>query len=267
MDARLKLKFAAACAALLLVALCAAAAQTRRQPRQPSRRVTNPVTGQATPTPEEPRVVSTAEEPQDDPGAARRSRAARRPTPQPPDDGAATRKAVEDLTGEMTRLNKKVDDMERQRRVDLIMERLTRAEQRAEAVQSQLRDTLEKDTNLQARVEQLDDAMRPDSLNRQVALIGSFRPDEERDRLRRQYENEKARVQSLIDVNDKQRARLEASLASADQLVQRLRSQLDDETRRELEAEAAAGREGESVTPARLPTPRPTPTEPPPPGL
>ena len=264
MGTRLKLKFAAACAALLLVALCAAAAQTRRQP---SRRVTNPVRGQATPTPEEPRVVSTAEEPQDDPGAARRSRAARRPTPQPQDDGAAMRKVVEDLTGEMTRLGKKVDDMERQRRVDLIMERLTRAEQRAEAVQAQLRDTLEKDTNLQARIEQLDDAMRPDSLNRQVALIGTFRPDEERDRLRRQYESEKARVQSLLDVNAKQRVRLEASLASADQLVQRLRSQLDDETRRELEAEAAAGSEGESVTPARLPSPRPTPPPPPPPGF
>jgi hypothetical protein len=82
--------------------------------------------------------------------------------------------------------------------------------------------------------------MRPENLNRQVALVGTFRPDEERDRLRRQYENEKTRVQSLLDVNAKQRQRLEASLASADLLVERLRSQLDDETRRELEAGAAA---------------------------
>ena len=261
MGARLKPKFAAACAVLLAVGLCAAVAQSRRQP---SRRVSNPVNGRATPAPEEPRVVSTAEEPQDDPGAARRSRASRRPTPQPQDDdGAAARKALEDLSGEMIRLGKKVDDMESQRKVDLIMERLTRAEQRAEAVQSQLRDTLEKDANLQARVEQLDDALRPDSLTRQVSLIGTFRPDEERDRLRRQYESEKARVQSLIEVNAKQRVRLETSLASADQLVGRLRSQLDDETRRELDAAAAAGSEGESVTPARLPTPRPTPTPPP----
>jgi hypothetical protein len=262
MGARLSPKFAAACAALLAVALCAAAAQTQR--RQPSRRVTNPATGQATPTPEEPRVVSTADDPQEDPGAARRSRAARRTTRQaePADDGAATRKVVEDLTAEMSRLNKKVDEMETQRKVDLIMERLTRAEQRAEAVQAQLRDTLEKDANLQARVEQLDDAMRPENLNRQVAVIGTFRPDDERDRLRRQYENEKARVQSLLDVNAKQRQRLEASLASADQLVQRLRSQLDDETRRELDAEAAAGAEGRTPDPATRPTPTPTPPPP-----
>ncbi|MCA1616884.1 MAG: hypothetical protein LC800_22945, partial [Acidobacteria bacterium] len=196
------------------------------------------------------------------PPRARRRR--RRPTPQPQDaEGAASRKALEDLTTEMTRLGKKVDDMETQRRVDLIMERLTRAEQRAEAVQSQLRDTMEKEANLQARIDQLDDALRPESLSRQVALVGTFRPDEERDRLRRQYEGEKARVQSLLDVNAKQRQRLEASLASADLLVQRLRSQLDDETRRELEAEAAATREGESVTPATTPSPRPTPTPPP----
>ena len=259
MGARLKLKFAAASVVLLAVALCAVAAQTRRQP---SRRVSNPVVREATPTPEEPRVVSTADEPQDDPGAARRSRAARRPTPQPQDDGAAARRALEELSGEMTRLGKKVDEMESQRKVDLIMERLTRAEQRAEAVQTQLRDTLEKEANLQARVEQLDDALRPESLNRQVALIGTFRPDDERDRLRRQYESEKSRVQNLLDVNAKQRQRLETSLASADLLVQRLRSQLDDETRRELDAAATADGENSSVTPARLPTPRPTPTPP-----
>lgn len=260
MGAHLKLKFAAACAALLVVTLCAAAAQTRRQP---SRRVTNPAT--ATATPEEPRVVSTAEEQQDDPGAARRSRAARRPTPRPQDEeDEAARKVLDDLSTEMTRLNKKVDDMERQRKVDLIMERLTRAEQRAEAVQAQLRETLEKEANLQARVEQLDDAMRPENLSRQVALVGTFRPDEERDRLRRQYENEKTRVQSLLDVNAKQRQRLEASLASADLLVERLRSQLDDETRRELEAGAAAAEEGRSPSPDTRPSPRPTATPPPP---
>ena len=260
MGAHLKLKFAAAGAALLVVTLCAAAAQTRRQP---SRRVTNPAAERATPTPEEPRVVSTAEEPQDDPGAARRSRAARRATPQPQKDDEA-RKALDDLSTEMTRLNKKVDDMERQRKVDLIMERLTRAEQRAEAVQAQLRETLEKEANLQARIEQIDDAMRPENLNRQVALVGTFRPDEERDRLRRQYENEKSRVQSLLDVNAKQRQRLEASLASADLLVERLRSQLDEETRRELEAGAAAAEEGRRPAPDTSPSPRPTATPPPP---
>jgi chromosome segregation ATPase len=266
MGTRSTLKVAFGLTALLSLVLGVAEVQSRQQ-RQPSRRVTTPVQPRPTPASDEPRVVSTADDPQDETpreARARRNRAAAQQQQQQRQrEEDESRRVLEELSAELTRLNKKVDEMEKQRRVDLIMERLTRAEQRAEAVQTQLRDTQEKEANLQARVEQLDDALRPESLNRQLATIGTFRPDEERDRLRRQYENEKARVQGLLEVNGKQRQRLEASLQSADQLVQRLRAQLDEETRREVESDAAAAGEG-GPRPFIPPTPTPTPTPPPP---
>ena len=174
-----------------------------------------------------------------------------------------SRRVLEELSEELTRLNRKVDNIERQRRVDLVMERLSRAEQRAEAVQTQLRDTMEKEANLQARLDQLDEQSRPENIDRQLATLGSFRPDAERERLRGQYENEKRRVRELIDVNTRQRQRLEQSLATADQLVERLRAQLDEETRREAEADAAAGENGTTTAvPRRAASPVPTPTPP-----
>lgn len=269
MLSRLTLKIAAALVVSLPAALFVAEARSGQQ-RPASRRVTNPVDPQRQPTPDpnEPRLVSSADDQQEEretPRTARdrRNRAQQQSQQQQQQQADESRRAIEDLTDELTRLNKKVDDIEKQRKVDLVMERLARAEARAEAVQAQLRDTMEKEANLQARVDQLEESSRPENIDRQIATLGSFRPDVERDRLRAQYENEKRRVRELIEVNARQRQRLEMSLQTADQLVARLRTQLDDETRRELEAEAAGG---DAATTARRPapslSPSPTPTPP-----
>ena len=268
MLSRSTLKIAAALAVSLSAALFVAEARVRQQ-RQPSRRVTNPVDPQRQPTPDpnEPRLVSSADEQQEreTPRTARdrRTRQQQQSQQQQQQQADESRRAIEELTDELTRLNKKVDDIEKQRKVDLVMERLARAEQRAEAVQAQLRDTMEKEANLQARLDQLEEQSRPENLDRQIATIGSFRPDVERDRLRAQYENEKRRTRELIEVNARQRQRLEMSLQTADQLVARLRTQLDDETRRELEAEAAGGDDATATRrPAPSLSPSPTPTPP-----
>jgi predicted RNase H-like nuclease (RuvC/YqgF family) len=263
MLSRLTLKIAAAAAVSLSAALFVAEASPGQRRRPASRRATNPVEPRSAqqPDPDEPRLVSSADEQEEreTPRTARDRRNRQQQGQQQQQQADESRRAIEQLTDELTRLNRKVDDIEKQRRVDLVMERLARAEQRAEAVQAQLRDTMEKEANLQARLDQLEDQSRPENIDRQIALVGSFRPDAERDRLRAQYENEKRRTRELIDVNARQRQRLEASLATADQMVERLRAQLDDETRRELEAEAAGG--GTVVRPAAA-TPTPTPTPP-----
>lgn len=223
-----------------------------QQRRRPSRRATNPVRVQPTTPDDEPRVVSTAEEQAAQEGQTTTSRTRRnRPAADPEQD--ATRKTMEALLGEFGKLNKKVDDLEKERRADLIQERLTRAEQRAENLQTQLRDVLEKEANLQAQVERLDEQLRPESIERQAALTGTFRPDELRDSIRRQLEAEKRRVSAQLNVLAASRTRLETALANADQVVGRLRTQLDDATQRELEGDV-------SGTDAIAAPPRPTPT-------
>jgi len=116
-------------------------------------------------------VVSTAEEQAAEEGrTTTTSRPARRRRPAANDpEQDATRKTLETVLEEFGRLNKKVDDLEKERRADLIQERLTRAEQRAENLQTQLRDVLEKEANLQAQTERVDEQLRPESIERQAA--------------------------------------------------------------------------------------------------
>ncbi|MGH9941537.1 MAG: hypothetical protein ACRD9R_04150 [Pyrinomonadaceae bacterium] len=261
----------AACALLLLLSSLSLiglpeVAHSQQQPRRtrPSRRVTNPVRPRPAapqPTPgsdEEPALVSTAEEQQatesDD---TQQPTTTARPSRRTGTEGARPpRDSVDRLASEVERLNRKVDSLERGRRADLIQERLTRAETRAEGLQQQLRDVMEKEANLQSRRDQLDEQMRPESLNNQIATVGTFRPDEVRENLRRQLDNEKRRVQAQLDVMAQSRTRLEASLANADAVVQRLRAQLDDEERKELEGDAdGAARPVSSPTPSATPPP------------
>jgi chromosome segregation ATPase len=242
-------------------------AQSQQQRRRPSRRATNPVRSSAprsvpAATPDyEPRVVSTAEE-----QAAQEGRATpttnrgRRTRSAPAPESDETLKTMQSLLDEFGRLNKKVDELEKERRTDLIQERLTRAEQRAEGLQIQLRDVLEKESNLQAQMDRVDEQMRPESIERQAALTGTFRPDELRDTIRRQLDSEKRRIRSQLDVLQGSRTRLESALNNADQLVNRLRSQLEDATQREQES----GDAGAVNNPPR-PTPTATPSATPPP--
>jgi len=235
-----------------------------QQRRRPSRRATNPVRATAPqPTPAatpdyEPRVVSTAEEQAAQEGQATTNRT-RRQRPAPTPEADETLKTMQTLLDEFGKLNKKVDDLEKERRADVIQERLTRAEQRAEGLQGQLRDVLEKESNLQAQTERIDDQLRPESIERQAALTGTFRPDELRESIRRQLDAEKRRVRTQLDVLAASRTRLETALASADQISGRLRAQLEEASRREAEET------GTTPAPATTPRPAPTPSETPPP--
>jgi chromosome segregation ATPase len=266
MPARSTFKVFVLCALLLSLVASVVAVQTQRR-RRPSRRATVPVSPTSVPSPtpvagDDPRLISTADDQsQTD---ASRTGSTRRTTSTNPETDAASR-AVKQLSNEVTQLNKKVDEMEKQRRTDLLQERLTRAEQRVEALQTQMTDVMEKQANLQARVEQLDELMKPENLDRQLATSGTFRPDEARESLRRQYDNEKKRVNSQLEVQNTRRQQLEKSLSDATQLADRLRSELDDAMRREAEGVS----DDNTTTPPRprpsprtAATPEPTPTPP-----
>lgn len=256
----------AACALLSASFFLVSNAWAQGERRKPSRRVTNPVAPrqvgpQPTPAPQEPTLVSTADEAAQEDEPPRRTNRTRRGAQ--PDD---TRRTLEAVTAEVERLSKQMSAMERQRRTDLVEERLTRAEQRAEGLQAQLRDVLEKQANTQAQVERVDEQLRPENIDRTLALVGTFRPDEARDNLRRQLENEKRRLQALMDVLDKNRQRLEASLAHADDAVARLRTEYEEARRKEGEEGTDAERTERAPRPAAgRTTAAPAETSPPPP--
>ncbi len=103
---------------------------------------------------------------------------------------------------------------------------LSRAEQRAETMRRQLLDLTEKETAYRTRMMQLDDDMRPDSIDRRLSGIGTTRTQDLRDLRRRQLDNERRGVELLLNQATAGRTRLEDDVKQADALVARMRQRL-----------------------------------------
>ena len=164
-----------------------------------------------------------------------------KPTQESPTDSAARssqsnsdadqlRKKVEQLTAELTRIKKRVAELEKDRQVDTLQDRLGKEEQRAEVLQAQLLGTTEKEAASQARMDQLEEQLRPENLDRALAGVGSLHPEDAREALRRRLSSENRRIQSQLDLLHQDHARLQSSLADSDAAIQRLRLRLMEAT-------------------------------------
>lgn len=140
---------------------------------------------------------------------------------------ANIQQTIQDLSHQVNRLNEKLSQMQENDRSLIDMERLTRAEQRAESVRSQMLDTESKLADLQARLDQVDYSLKPENIDQAIAGYGSVHPEEARAARRRQLENEKARLQAQINLLENSRTRLQASLATAEAEVDLLRRRID----------------------------------------
>jgi hypothetical protein len=240
-------------AALVVSALVLPVAVAQTQRRRPSRRATNPVrprpVTQPAPTPvpdsAEPTLVSTADE-QD----AEQTRPAKR---KPASESQENARKFEQMSEEFTRMNRKLDALEKERQADLLQERLTRTEQRSETLRQQLTQTLEKQADLQARLEQVEYDLRPESIELRAATIPTLRADDVRTQIRQQLENEKKRVRTQHDVVEATRTHLETVIAETDAEVQRLRARLNQLIEKNFPTGDAAV--APSPTPASSPPP------------
>ncbi|HEX5966735.1 MAG TPA: hypothetical protein VFY51_12420, partial [Pyrinomonadaceae bacterium] len=111
-------------------------------------------------------------------------------------------------------------------RYHLDMERLTRAEQRAEQLRSQLIDTESKMADIESRIEQVEYALRPENIDRATQGYGSTRPEEARDARRKQLETERTRLKSQLALLQTSKARLGVACTAADNEVDLLRAKL-----------------------------------------
>ncbi|MEP6718923.1 MAG: hypothetical protein ABJB21_07265 [bacterium] len=199
----------------------------RRVRRAPRPVITNPAI--ASPGSEQDgseRIISTAEEngnptdaTEDGTPAKKRTRATE----------PSMQQTIDALSNQVNRLNDRLSRMQENDRSLLDMERLTRAEQRAESVRSQMLDTESKLADLQARMDQVDYSLKPENIDRSMAGYGTVHPEEARDSRRRQLENEKARLQAQITLLENSRTRLQASLTTAEAEVDLLRRRLDQQ--------------------------------------
>jgi outer membrane murein-binding lipoprotein Lpp len=204
--------------------------------RKLSRRITNPVTASPSPTPLppgnlDPAIVSTAGDGETQTSSApdKQSSPSRNPraTLSGPSDPDSVRRRVDSLSGQVEQLNSKLAQMEEDQRSLGYIEKLTRAEQRAEDLRAQLRDVQSKQLDYQARMDQIDVDLRPQNIDVSMSAVGSLHPEELRAQRKLLLENDKKRVQAQLDLLDKSRLRLESAIEMADLEVQKLQERVD----------------------------------------
>jgi small-conductance mechanosensitive channel len=145
-------------------------------------------------------------------------------------DAGQLRKTIPQLTAELTRLRKRLAELEKNCPVDSLQEKLEKEQQHAEALHTQLLGTMDKEAALQVRIDQIDEQLRPENIDRSSAGVGSLHPEDDREALRRRLTAEKRRLQSQLDLLHQDHTRLQAGLADSDAAIQRLRLRLQEAT-------------------------------------
>lgn len=90
------------------------------------------------------------------------------------------------------------------------------AQERAARLRAQLADVQAQQTELQTRLSQVNEDLKPENIERSLAGVGSTHPEDLREARRRQLEIQRKGIQSQLDSLEATRARLETAIASAD---------------------------------------------------
>jgi chromosome segregation ATPase len=176
------------------------------------------------------------------------------------DDPDSMRHTITTLSSQVDKLTEKINQMEQSQRSLVDLERLSRAEQRAEALRAQLSKVQAQENDLQARAEDIEYLLQPENIERYAGGIGTTHPEEVRDQRRKQLENERGRNRLLLDQLSQSRARLEQAIADADTEVDRVRQRLDAADRAAIENAKTKVQSDEGASQPSQPYPTPTPT-------
>jgi chromosome segregation ATPase len=244
----------------IVIGLCFVEAGAQKR-RKRSRRATRPAAALPSPTADadsglstsDPRIISTADQSATSTtptSTAARKRSATKPAPAPESEQDALRRTISELSGQLNKLTDKLNKMEEQQRSLVDIERLSRAEQRAETFRTQLRDVQARETDLQSQLDQVEYALTPENIEHTVGTFGTTHPEVAREQRRRQLEGQKAKLRAQLDQLGQSRVRLEPAIATADAEVDKLRRQME-----------LGDQKLDQPTTAR---PEPTPTEKPP---
>lgn len=166
------------------------------------------------------------------------------PIPPPPE----TQSTNTDVDARILEMNTRLKSLEtngqseydqKQKRLALNLEILTKAESRAESLRKQLFEIVEKESGIRTRLEQISFDARPEMIERSTAFTGSLRPEELREQRKKSLEAEKRNLETLLLQVQTTRASLEENVQKADFLVEKVRLKLD----RDIDAALAEDKE------------------------
>lgn len=182
----------------------------------------------ATPTPtlSDAEIISRAMDQQDDPPEvvtpSKKNGAANSTDP-----NAAK---VKELSARVKKLEtQKSDADDKQKRLLMNLDILSRSEQRADALRKDLFDMIDKENSVKARLAQIEYDIRPEMIERTLQMAGSLRPEEVREMKRKSLDAERTSLQSLLGDIQATRASLTVNVQKADDLVEKLRTRIEKE--------------------------------------
>jgi phage shock protein A len=237
-------KFLIAICLLVSFCLIEGEAQTRRKrrarraTRPPAARpvITNPPIAPAEATADGDVKIISTDDPTQEPAAATQSgKTKNATTPGTPEQPDEMKQTITTLSNQVNKLTDRLTQMQEDDRYQQEMERLTRAEQRAEQLRSQLMDIQGKIADFESRLEQVDYALRPENIERSTQGYGTVHPEQARDARKKQLESERNRLQAQLKLAETSKSRLEVAVTNADAEVDHLRAKLQ-QRREQLEA-------------------------------
>lgn len=206
--------------AFVLFAAGADAQSTRKKPAARPTPTATPPAGDA-------EVIKRADDPETqmvfvDPQSVQKT------DPQPQDDSA---QKIKELNARIKKLeaSRTNEYDEKQKRLMLNLDILTRAEQRAEGLRKQLFDMIEKENTIKSRIDQIETDSRPEIINRAATYSGSMKPEEVREMRKKSLDAEKQNLQSLLTEVQSTRFNLASNVQRADAMVEKLRTKLEKE--------------------------------------
>lgn len=231
------LRFGLVLAVVLSLTGYALEANAQKKTRKKTSKTKSSTTAQIiVPTTMEPEVVSRADDYQDDnqpvavlplsDGSVSGDNALPESTEEKLDRANARIKELRAKVKTLEGDGKKAYD-DKQKRLSLNLDILTKAEQRSEGLRKQLFEMVEKEAAIKSKLDQIENDIRPEMIERQVALAGTLRPEELRDMKRKNLESERRNLQSILDQMQVTRGNLEGSVQRADQMVEKLRFKLE----------------------------------------
>ncbi len=90
------------------------------------------------------------------------------------------------------------------------------AQEKAANLRAQLAEVETKQAELQARLQTLDESMKPENIEQSLAGVGSTKPEDLREQRRKKLEIERNGVQKQLDLLATSHTRLETAIAQAD---------------------------------------------------
>lgn len=143
----------------------------------------------------------------------------------PQHDPEHQRKTIKRLRSELAALRQRVAELEHSCQSSTLRDQLIKEEQLAQSLQNELVTVGEKEADLQARMDQVNEQLRSENID-QIQVMGSVHPEQVRESARRQLSNEKQRIQTQLDLLQHNKTRIQSALSTADLLIQRLHGQL-----------------------------------------